>query len=69
MPTAVSNGVTLARVQLVRDEPLYRDVATHRDISWKLLAACDWMQCKARPELLGGDGEKLGKVNPDGTST
>jgi flagellum-specific peptidoglycan hydrolase FlgJ len=67
MPTAVSNGVTLARMQLVRDEPLYRDVATHRDISWKLLAACDWMQCKARPNYSAVNGEKLGKVNPDGT--
>jgi flagellum-specific peptidoglycan hydrolase FlgJ len=66
MPTAVSNGVTLARMQLVRDEPLYRDVATHRDISWKLLAACDWMQCKARPNYSAVNGEKLGKVNPDG---
>jgi hypothetical protein len=67
MPTAVSNGVTLARVQLTRDEPLYRDVATHRDISWKLLAAVDWMQCKARPGHSAVLGEKLGKVNPDGT--
>jgi hypothetical protein len=67
MPTAVSNGVTLARVQLVRDEPLYRDVATHRDISWKLLAACDWMQCKAGPNRSAVHGEKLGTVNPDGT--
>ena len=67
MPTAVSNGVTLARVQLTRDEPLYRDVATHRDISWKLLAAVDWMQCKARPGHSAVLGEKLGRVNPDGT--
>jgi flagellum-specific peptidoglycan hydrolase FlgJ len=67
MPTAVSNGVTLARVQLSRDEPLYRDVATQRDISWKLLAAVDWMQCKARPGYSAVLGEKLGSVNPDGT--
>ena len=67
MPTAVSNGVTLARVQLSRDEPLYRDVARHRDISWKLLAAVDWMQCKARPGYSAVLGEKLGTVNPDGT--
>jgi hypothetical protein len=67
MPAAISNGVTLARVQLARDEPLYRDVASQRDISWKLLAACDWMQCKARPKFSAVNGEKLGKVNPDGT--
>ena len=67
MPTAVSNGVTLARVQLTRDEPLYRDVATQRDIGWKLLAAVDWMQCKARPGYSAVLGEKLGTVNPDGT--
>ena len=67
MPTSVSNGVTITRMKLLRDEPLYRDVATHRDISWKLLAACDWLQCKARPGHSAVHGEKLGTVNPDGT--
>jgi hypothetical protein len=66
MPVSVSSAVTLARAQLVRDEPLYRDVASQRDISWKLLAACDWMQCEARPGHSAVHGEKLGTVNPDG---
>jgi hypothetical protein len=67
MPASVSTAVTLTRVQLAGDEPLYRDVASHRDISWKLLAACDWMQCKARPGYSAVHGEKLGSVNPDGS--
>jgi hypothetical protein len=67
MPFPVSSAVTLARVQLARDEPLYRDVASHPDISWKLLAACDWMQSRARPGYSPVHGEKLGTVNPDGT--
>jgi hypothetical protein len=36
--------------------------------SWKLLAAADWMQCKADPRYSPVQGEKLGKVNADGTS-
>jgi flagellum-specific peptidoglycan hydrolase FlgJ len=67
LPSSVNGGVALARAQLSRDEPLYRDVASHPDISWKLLAACDWMQCKARPGYSPAHGEKLGTVNVDGT--
>jgi flagellum-specific peptidoglycan hydrolase FlgJ len=67
LPVPVSSAVTLARAQLIRDEPLYRDVASQRDISWKLLAACDWMQCEARPGYSAVHGEKLGTVNPDGS--
>lgn len=52
---------------LLRDEPLYRDVASHIGIRWELLAACDWMQCEARPRHSPVHGEKLGTINPDGT--
>jgi hypothetical protein len=57
----------MARVRLVREEPLYRDVASHSGIRWELLAACDWMQCEAQPRYSPVHGEKLGTVNPDGT--
>jgi hypothetical protein len=55
-------------VPLTRAEPLYRDVASHCDIRWELLAACDWMQCEARPRYSPVHGEKLGAVNSDGTA-
>jgi hypothetical protein len=48
-------------------KPLYRDVASHHGLRWELLAACDWMQCEARPRYSPVHGEKLGAVNPDGT--
>jgi hypothetical protein len=57
----------MARVPLMRAEPLYRDVASYCGISWKLLAACDWMQCAARSRYSPVHGEKLGTLNPDGT--
>jgi flagellum-specific peptidoglycan hydrolase FlgJ len=57
-----------ARGPLAHGEHLYRDVAAQADISWKLLAACDWMQCKAHPRYSPVHGEKLGTVNSDGTS-
>ena len=53
---------------LVRGEPLYVDVAGQNGISWEILAACDWMQCRAKPGLSPVYGERLGTVNPDGTS-
>ena len=56
-----------ARAPLVRGEPLYRDVAGQTGIRWELLAACDWMQCKARSGYSPVHGEKLGSVNLDGT--
>ena len=49
-----------------RGDP-YRDVASFRGISWQLLAACDWMQCEARPRRSPVYGERLGTVNTDGT--
>jgi flagellum-specific peptidoglycan hydrolase FlgJ len=68
IPPSVRTAFTaLARVPLIRDEPLYRDVASHTGIRWELLAACDWMQCEARPRHSPVHGEKLGAINPDGT--
>ena len=68
IPASVRNAfVTLARPALIHAEPLYLDVAAERGISWELLAACDWMQCEARPRYSPVHGEKLGTVNPDGT--
>jgi hypothetical protein len=59
--------MTTAKARLVREEPLYRDVASHTGIRWELLAACDWMQCEAQARYSPVHGEKLGTVNPDGT--
>ena len=57
----------MASTPLMRGEPLYRDVASQRGIRWEVLAACDWMQCQARPRFSPVHGEKLGTLNPDGT--
>jgi len=68
IPPSVSNAfIAMARAPLMRAQPLYRDVAGHSGIRWELLAACDWMQCKAQPRYSPVLGEKLGTVNPDGT--
>jgi hypothetical protein len=68
MPTPVKNALlATARRPLARAELLYRDVAGTCGISWKLLAACDWMQCEAHPRFSPVNGEKLGTVNADGT--
>lgn len=42
-------------------------MASFSGIPWELLAACDWMQCEARPRYSPVHGEKLGSLNPDGT--
>lgn len=69
MPNSVRIAfVTAARGPLLRAEPLYRDVASHSGVRWELLAACDWMQCEARQSHSPVHGEKLGVINPDGTS-
>jgi hypothetical protein len=69
MPPAVkSTFLATARKPLARAELIYRDVAGTCGISWKLLAACDWMQCEANPRYSPVRGEKLGTVNPDGTA-
>jgi flagellum-specific peptidoglycan hydrolase FlgJ len=57
-----------AKGPLAHGEHLYRDVAAQTNISWKLLAACDWMQCKAQPRHSPVHGEKIGALNSDGTS-
>jgi flagellum-specific peptidoglycan hydrolase FlgJ len=68
IPQPVMNAfVTTARVPLIRAEPLYRDVASDSGIRWELLAACDWMQCKAHHRYSPVQGEKLRTVNADGT--
>jgi len=68
IPRSVMNAfVTDAKAPLSLGEPLYRDVARSAGISWQLLAACDWMQCKAHPRFSPVHGEKLATVNVDGT--
>src|SRR5215468_1123793 len=59
--------IATARGRLLGEERLYRDVASLTGIRWELLAACDWMQCKARPGYSPVQGEKLGAVNADRT--
>lgn len=67
IPQAVTaDFVATARGPLTRAQPLYQDVASRTAISWELLAACDWMQCQARPRYSPVHGEKLGTANPDG---
>jgi flagellum-specific peptidoglycan hydrolase FlgJ len=68
MPPSVREAfVRSAKTPLVRAEHLYRDVAGHTGIRWELLAACDWMQCRARQGYSPVYGEKLGALNPDDT--
>ncbi len=68
IPQAVTTAfITTAKAPLSRAEPLYDDVASHSGIRWELLAACDWMQCKAQPRYSPVHGEKLGTVNADRT--
>ena len=69
LPQAVTTALfAAAKGPLSRGEHLYRDVAATTGGSWKLLAAADWMQCKADPRYSPVQGEKLGTVNADGTS-
>jgi flagellum-specific peptidoglycan hydrolase FlgJ len=68
MPPSVATAfIAKAKLPLIRAEPLYRDVASYSGIRWELLAACDWMQCEARPRYSPVYGEKMGSVNSDGT--
>ena len=68
MPRSVLNSfVQTAKGPLLSEETLYRDVASFRGIDWQLLAACDWMQCDARPRRSPVYGERLGSRNADGT--
>jgi hypothetical protein len=67
IPRAVTTAfLTDARAPLNRLQPLYEDVASRSGIRWELLAACDWMQCQARPRYSPVYGEKLGTVNAGG---
>jgi flagellum-specific peptidoglycan hydrolase FlgJ len=65
-PAVAADYVATAKGPLTRGRPLYQDVADRTGIGWELLAACDWMQCQARPRYSPVHGEKLGTVNPDG---
>jgi flagellum-specific peptidoglycan hydrolase FlgJ len=68
MPASVKNAfIAVAKVPIIRAEPLYRDVASNSGIRWQLLAACDWMECESRPRYSPVQGEKLGTRNSDGT--
>jgi flagellum-specific peptidoglycan hydrolase FlgJ len=68
IPHAVTTAfITTAKTPLRRSEPLYRDVASDTGVSWQLLAACDWMQCRAQPGHSAVYGEKLGTKNTDGS--
>ncbi len=67
--TAVTTAYfATAKGPLGHGEHLYRDVAAQTGIRWELLAACDWMQCKAHPRYSPVHGEKIGALNSDGTS-
>jgi hypothetical protein len=68
IPSIVTTDfITMAKHPLARAKPLYQDVARGNRIQWELLAACDWMQCKAQPQYSPVRGERLGSRNPDGT--
>src|SRR5262249_51820051 len=66
-PAVAADFVAAAKGPLTRGRALYQDVADRTGIGWELLAACDWMQCQARPRYSAVHGEKLGTANPDGT--
>jgi flagellum-specific peptidoglycan hydrolase FlgJ len=68
-PQAVTTALfASAKGPLARGEHLYRDVAACVGVSWELLAAADWMQCKADPRFSPVQGERIGSLNDDGTS-
>jgi flagellum-specific peptidoglycan hydrolase FlgJ len=68
LPQAVTVAfAATAEGPLSRAEPLYDEVADYTGIRWELLAACDWMQCEARPRYSPVYGEKLGTVGAGGT--
>jgi flagellum-specific peptidoglycan hydrolase FlgJ len=68
-PQAVTTALfASAKGPLARGEHLYRDVAACMGLGWELLAAVDWMQCKADPRFSPVQGERIGSLNDDGTS-
>jgi flagellum-specific peptidoglycan hydrolase FlgJ len=69
LPHAVTTALfASAKAPLARGEHLYRDVAACTGVGWELLAAADWMQCKADPRYSPVHGEKIGSLNDDGTT-
>jgi flagellum-specific peptidoglycan hydrolase FlgJ len=69
LPHAVTTALFAnAKAPLARGEHLYRDVAACTGVGWELLAAADWMQCKADPRYSPVHGEKIGSLNDDGTT-
>jgi flagellum-specific peptidoglycan hydrolase FlgJ len=69
LPAATATALfATAKSPLARGEHLYRDVAAQTGIAWELLAACDWMQCKADPRRSPVCGERIGTLNSDGTA-
>ncbi|HEY2267307.1 MAG TPA: glycoside hydrolase family 73 protein, partial [Streptosporangiaceae bacterium] len=66
-PTVAAAFAATAEAPLSRAEPLYDEVADYTGIRWELLAACDWMQCQARPRYSPVYGEKLGTTGAGGT--
>ena len=68
LPEAVTSAfAATAKAPLSLAEPLYDEVADYTGIRWELLAACDWMQCQAKPRYSPVYGEKLGTINAGGT--
>ncbi len=68
IPSVVTTDfVTMAKQPLGRSKPMYQDVAQASNLPWQVLAACDWMQCRAQPKHSPVRGERLGTKNPDGT--
>jgi len=68
IPPSVKNAfASMAKASITRGELLYRDIGSCTGLPWELLAACDWMQCQARPRYSPVHGEKLGTLNADGT--
>ncbi|HVT68028.1 MAG TPA: hypothetical protein VHF26_09790, partial [Trebonia sp.] len=67
-PAVMTAFFASAKAPLGRGQHLYRDVAESAGLGWELLAAVDWMECKADPRRSPVHGEKLGALNADGTS-
>jgi hypothetical protein len=68
MPRIVTTDfIASAKTPLMRAKPSYLAVAANHGIRWQLLAACDWMQCQAKPRVSPVHGETLGTKNADGT--
>jgi hypothetical protein len=60
--------VRRVRKRLMEGYPLHVDAADRLGIPWEVLAACDWLQCRAHPKYSPVHGERLGRENLDGTA-